>query len=339
MSTATAIPPKTGTVTKPTEVTISYVPLGETETIHLTLDRVRRFLCTPTKSGKYPSDEQVMKFMMMCKAQSLNPWLNDAYLVGYDSKDGPSFSLITAHQSFLKRAEASSQFDGMESGVIVLLRDGEIKERAGDLLLNGEELVGGWARVHRRDRSVPSYDAVNLKTFDQGRSRWNADKAGMIVKCAEASALRKAFPSTLAALYCREEMDAAMHSEQAAPADTRSKTDRLADRLVTPERTIAIEHQHAEPAFVPPERDMSELEPVHAADNTDHAPGPQPQAERPPEPPTAMGFIEAIEGALNATALRKIGQDAARAQADGFLDMTQLDEINSMIQEAKKNLK
>lgn len=331
MSTATK--PQPAANGKPTELTISYVPLGETETIHLTLDRVRRFLCTPTKSGKYPSDEQVMKFMMMCKAQSLNPWLNDAYLVGYDSKDGPSFSLITAHQSFLKRAEASSHFDGMESGVIVL-RDGEIKERAGDLLLNGEELVGGWARVHRRDRSVPSYDAVNLKTFDQGRSRWNADKAGMIVKCAEASSLRKAFPSTLAALYCREEMDLQHESTETAKVTTAYKP---VGRTITPTRTI--EHQPAEQAFIPPERDTSELEPVHAADDTEPAPVPQTQSEPHPEPPTAMGFIESIENALNATALRKIGLDASKAQADGFLDMNELDEINGMIQEAKKNLK
>ena len=331
MSTATK--PQPATNGKPTELTISYVPLGETETIHLTLDRVRRFLCTPTKSGKYPSDEQVMKFMMMCKAQSLNPWLNDAYLVGYDSKDGPSFSLITAHQSFLKRAEASSHFDGMESGVIVL-RDGEIKERAGDLLLNGEELVGGWARVHRRDRSVPSYDAVNLKTFDQGRSRWNADKAGMIVKCAEASALRKAFPSTLAALYCREEMDLQHESTETAKVAAAYKP---VGRTITPTRTI--EHQPAEPAFITPERDTSELEPVPAADDTEPAPVQQQQSEPPPEPPTAMGFIEAIEGALNATALRKIAQDAAKAQADGFIDMNELDQINGMIQEAKKILK
>lgn len=329
MSTATK--PQPATNGKPTELTISYVPLGETETIHLTLDRVRRFLCTPTKSGKYPSDEQVMKFMMMCKAQSLNPWLNDAYLVGYDSKDGPSFSLITAHQSFLKRAEASSHFDGMESGVIVL-RDGEIKERAGDLLLNGEELVGGWARVHRRDRSVPSYDAVNLKTFDQGRSRWNADKAGMIVKCAEASALRKAFPSTLAALYCREEMDLQHESTETAKVEAKYKPP---GRTVTPTRTI--EHQPAEPAFIQPERDMSELEPVREADDTEPAPVPQTQSEPHPEPPTAMGFIEAIENALNATALKKIATDAAKAQADGFIDMNELDQINGMIQEAKKH--
>lgn len=216
------------------ETTITYIPLGEREEIHLTLSRVKQFLCVPTKSGRMPTDEQVVKYMMLCKAQSLNPWVNDAYLVGYDGKDGPTFSLITAHQALLKRAEASPEFDGIESGVIVS-RGGAIQERQGDLILDGEKLVGGWARVHRRDRKIPSYDALNLSTFDKNRSLWNSDKSGMIVKCAEASALRKAFPSTLAAMYCKEEMDRDREAFQVAPqADTRPKTSRLADRLLPP---------------------------------------------------------------------------------------------------------
>ncbi len=217
---------------EPKENIISYIPLGEREEIHLTLNRVKQFLCIPTRSGKMPTDEQVVKYMMLCKAQSLNPWVNDAYLVGYDGKDGPQFSLITAHQSFLKRAEASPEFDGIESGVVVS-REGEITERPGDLLLNGEILVGAWARVHRRDRKIASYDALNLKTFDTGRSRWAADPAGMIVKCAEASALRKAFPSTLAAMYCKEEMDRERTAFEHSPhSEQRPKADRLAGMLI-----------------------------------------------------------------------------------------------------------
>lgn len=202
--------------TERTEKIISFVPLGERDEIHLTLTRTKQFLCTPTKSGAMPTDEQVFKFMMLCKAQSLNPWLNDAYLVGYDSQNGPQFSLITAHQSFLKRAEASPEYEGLESGVIVMSK-GNITERQGDLLLKDETLVGGWARAHRSDRKIPSYDALNLAIFSTGKSRWAADPAGMIVKCAEASALRKAFPSTLAAMYCKEEMDRERESRQPEP--------------------------------------------------------------------------------------------------------------------------
>lgn len=251
LSTATETPPAQQPATKPTtavaeapkEAVISFQPLGESETVHLTISRVKQYLCTPTKSGKMPTDEQVMKFMMLCKAQSLNPWVNDAFLVGYDSKDGPQFSLITAHQALLKRAEASPEFLGIESGVVVACKDGSVKDRQGDLVLPGEALVGGWARVHRSDRAIPSYDSLNLKTFNTGYSRWAADPAGQIVKCSEASALRKAFPSTLAAMYCKEEMDRNREIERdhidAIAVESRPKTERLTERLLqSPSSTL-----------------------------------------------------------------------------------------------------
>lgn len=217
------------------EATFTYKPLGESESITLTISRVRQFLCTPTRSGKWPDDEQVVKFIMLCKAQGLNPWVNDAYLVGYDSKDGPSFSLIVAHQALMKRAEASTEYDGMESGVVVENAEG-LQYREGDLVLSSEKLIGGWAKVYRKDRKVPSYDALNLTTFNTNRSRWAIDPAGMIVKCAQASALRMAYPSNLAGLYCREEMEREIHQQPPSGEPVTNKqfatnSDRLASTL------------------------------------------------------------------------------------------------------------
>ncbi len=211
MSAATVIDKKqngqpTTTVLAKEEKSVEFIPIGEKDKIVLTIGQVESYLCVRTRSGKIACREDIIKFMMLCKAQGLNPWVNDAYLVGYDTQDGPKFQLISAHQALLKRAELSIEYDGMASGVCVLA-DGVVTERQGDLVIAGEKLVGGWARVHRKDRSIPSYDSLSLTTFSTGKSRWSADPAGMIVKCAEASALRKAFPSTLAQMFCREEME------------------------------------------------------------------------------------------------------------------------------------
>lgn len=206
MSTAVEEKPRNGTPATE-ERSITYTPIGEKDPLTLTVGLVEKFLCVKTRSGKIASREDIMKFMMLCKAQGLNPWVNDAFLVGYDATDGPKFQLISAHQALLKRAELSIAYDGMESGVCVTLKDGSLRERQGDLVVQGETIVGGWARVHRRDRSIASYDCLGLNTFSTGKIRWASDPAGMIVKCAEASALRKAFPSTLAQMYCKEEMD------------------------------------------------------------------------------------------------------------------------------------
>ncbi len=192
---------------------VEIVPFGTTDRIRLSAAIVRQMIATPTKSGKQPDDNQCIKFIMLCKARHLNPFEGDAFMLGYDTQSGPQFSLITAHQVFLKRAEASKGFNGMESGVIIRRPDhdgkiggGPIEEREGDLVYDDERLIGGWAKVFRKDREKPFYRRLKLATFNTGRSRWEKDPAGMIVKCAEADALRTAFPTHLGGLYVEEEL-------------------------------------------------------------------------------------------------------------------------------------
>lgn len=187
---------------------ISYIPFGERSEIKLTPSIIRKFLARPTKSGKMPDDATVVKFMMLCKARELNPFAGDAFMVGYDGSDGAEFSCITAHQALLKRAEACPAYNGMQSGVIVRAKDAsEPINREGDFIHEGDILLGAWAIVYRKDRDFPSTDRLNVTTFDKGISQWKKDRAGMIVKCAEASALRKAFPTQLGALYTSDEYE------------------------------------------------------------------------------------------------------------------------------------
>jgi phage recombination protein Bet len=184
---------------------IEFVPFGAAESIKLSVSIVKTLVAVPTRSGKVPDDRDCIKFMMLCRARHLNPFEGDAFLLGYDTQHGPQFSLITAHQVFLKRAEASKDFDGMESGVIVRDADDHVLEREGDFTFKDESLLGGWAKVYRKDRTKPIYRRLKLETFSSGRSRWEKDPAGMIVKCAEADALRSSFPTHLGGLYMREE--------------------------------------------------------------------------------------------------------------------------------------
>src|SRR4051812_29305339 len=132
-------------VVAPTERIVEIVPFGTDEKIKLSVSIIQNIIAVPTKSGKIPDATQCMKFMMLCKARHLHPFEGDAYLVGYDTQDGPQFSLITAQQVFLKRAEASAGFNGMQSGVVVISYE-NIIEREGDLALDGETLIGGWAK-------------------------------------------------------------------------------------------------------------------------------------------------------------------------------------------------
>ena len=91
--------------TEPVERQIEIIPFGTDERIKLTVAIVQKMIAVPTKQGKIPDATECMKFMMLCKSRHLNPFEGDAYMLGYDTEKGPKFSLITAHQVFLKRAE------------------------------------------------------------------------------------------------------------------------------------------------------------------------------------------------------------------------------------------
>lgn len=186
---------------------VTYVPIGEESPMTLTIGFVRRHLTRPTKSGAGPTDSDVIKFLKLCQSRALNPWVGDVCLVGYDdSQLGPVFNLITQIQALEKRAEVNPQFNGIESGVITRKAEGEeILYREGEMVFDGEKLLGGWARVHRKDRDKPFYKDIRLDAYDKNQARWRVDKAGMICKCARAGAYRQAFPTQLGGLYTQDE--------------------------------------------------------------------------------------------------------------------------------------
>ena len=187
--------------------TVEFKPFMEEENIRLSPAMVMNYFAKRTKKGLLPTPQQAMKFVMLCKARALNPWEGDVFLVGYDTDSGPEFNLITAHQALLKRAEVHPEYDGMESGITIRGPDGGLLDVPGDLLDEGQTILGGWARVHFKTRKVPTYRRLKLSTFSTGKSRWQADPCGMICKCAEADALRSSFPTKCGGMYLREELD------------------------------------------------------------------------------------------------------------------------------------
>lgn len=200
---------------KKEEKMMEFVPFGAKDAIKLSVGIVQNLICVKTKAGKTCSDNEAIKFMMMCQAKALNPFEGDAFLIGYDNRDGgATFSLITAHQAFLKRAELHAEYDGMESGIILKNDDDTISEREGDFYEKEETVIGGWARVHFKNRKHPMYKRIRMERFKKAFGIWTEDAAGMIVKCAEADALRSSFPTMLGGLYMKEEVD----REQSAPA-------------------------------------------------------------------------------------------------------------------------
>lgn len=191
---------------KPDDKAVEYVPFGASDKIRLTASMIRQFIAVPTKSGALPSERDAIRFIMLCRGKRANPFEGDCFLIGYDSQNGPSFSMVCGVELFMKRAEQSEYYDGQESGVVIADSENRITERPGALVLKGEKIVGGWARVYRKDKGRPEYKTVSFDTYNTGRSRWEKDPGGMISKVALSQALRGAYPTALGGLYTQEEM-------------------------------------------------------------------------------------------------------------------------------------
>jgi phage recombination protein Bet len=188
---------------------LEFLPFGGDTKIRLSIAMIQKYIAKKTRAGHTCSVGDAMNFMMMCHARALSPWEGDAFLIGYDSQDGPVFSIVTAHQAFLKRAEVNPEYDGMQSGVVVRTADGKLEEHEGDFVDEGETLLGGWAKVHFRNRKYPIYRKLHINNFIPERPSplWRKNAAGMICKTAEADALRSAFPTKCGGMYLQQEID------------------------------------------------------------------------------------------------------------------------------------
>src|SRR3990167_8750586 len=71
-----------------------YTPLSGETKVELNARTVLKFFAKPTKKGAVCPVDQAIKFCKLCEARRLDPWLAEAYIVGYDAETGPEFSLI-----------------------------------------------------------------------------------------------------------------------------------------------------------------------------------------------------------------------------------------------------
>lgn len=175
---------------------------------------VRNFICPKA------TDAECKIFLETCKQYHLNPFTKEAYLIHYDNKNEDTASTIVLGKNcYMQMAERHPSFDGFEAGVIVLTADGQLLNREGSIVYDGgggETLLGGWAKVYRKDRTRASYEEVKLSEYDTGKSLWNGKKATMIRKVALVHALREAFPSTFGALYDESEVSVHVDAEGTA---------------------------------------------------------------------------------------------------------------------------
>lgn len=216
------------------------------ETVKLSQNIVRNFLVSGNGNV---TDQELVLFINLCRFQHLNPYLKEAHLIKYGNNPA---TMVVGKDAFMKRAKRNKDYRGFEAGVIVMANEtGVINNRSGALVLPGETLVGGWAKVYVHGYDVPVENVVGFDEY-AGRKKdgslnnqWATKPATMIRKVALVQSLREAFPEDFAGLYDQSEMGLDSIDETPVPQD-------VVDKYVT------VEHAPAE--------DVEEVEVVEDAE-------------------------------------------------------------------------
>lgn len=156
------------------------------------------------------TNSEFNNFFQLCKANKVNPFLKEAYIVKYGSDPA---TIVIDYKVLQMSAELNPAFVGMKTGVIVMDKDGNAKEREGGFVLPNETLVAGWCEVSRNDRQTPTKCYAMLNEFRQVKKdgtpnkNWAGKPTFMIIKVAKAQALREAFPNMFGTnLYTEDEV-------------------------------------------------------------------------------------------------------------------------------------
>jgi phage recombination protein Bet len=184
------------------------------EQIIVTFSDVKNLIC------RLATDQEAAVFLKTCQSLQLNPFANEIYLIKYAEKD--KAATVISIGSYHKAAETNKDYNGSEAGIILRDSGGKLEFREGAFLLDDEmdKLVGGWARVYRKNRDRPTYIAVNktecIRYTKEGRPTqfWTKEKqASMLRKTALKRALVEAFPSLFAGTISTAEVAEPVEAE------------------------------------------------------------------------------------------------------------------------------
>ena len=149
------------------------------------------------------NDSELKMFLTLAAKYELDPFAKEIWFVQMRGRN----TIITGRDGYLKIANRNPAYDGMTSDV-VHAGDKFIKEgneiRHAYTLSNRGPIVGAYAMVYRKDRSTPSYFFAPFNEYNKGGGVWSQYPSAMIVKVAEACALKRAF--SISGLTTEEEV-------------------------------------------------------------------------------------------------------------------------------------
>lgn len=179
---------------------------------------IKRTICKPKK--REATDDELALFQYQCERTGLDPFSRQIYAIFRWSKrdEQEVMTVQSAIDGFRLIAERAGKYIGQD-GPFWCDEDGVWSDtwmksyppKAARVVVKKliAGVVGEFPAVAHYSEYVPMYNG-------QATGQWGPMPAHMIAKCAEALALRKAFPNETSGIYVREEMEQADIAEVAA---------------------------------------------------------------------------------------------------------------------------
>ena len=190
----------------------------ESQSVHMAVwDRERIDLVKKSVCPSGITDAEFSLFMETCKRSGLDPLMKEIFCVprrlNIGTRDNPKWLVKheaqPAEAGLLARADRFSDFGGIKAAAyydgddITVTDEGVVHKF--NPAKRGGKLVGAWAQAFRAGRVFP-VELVTMAAYQQPTPQWSQKPETMIVKCARAAALRRAYPNAFGGLYLKEEM-------------------------------------------------------------------------------------------------------------------------------------
>jgi phage recombination protein Bet len=166
--------------------------------------------------AKGASEAEFKLFMAVCGRTGLDPFTRQIHFVKYGQTPGTT---VTGIDGYRLIAQRSGEYQG-QVGPSWCGPDGSWL----DVWLAAEAPAAARVGVWRAGFKEPAWGVARMSAYKGSGPMWTKMGAEMLAKCAEALALRKAFPNELSGLYTREEMAQAQGPEDGASSAPAAST-------------------------------------------------------------------------------------------------------------------